>query len=94
MTVPRSAFHPNAAAMLLKNAARDPQAQACANVGLGGEKWLEDIFSMPGFNSAAGVKKSDANSVKVRAAPVVRFCGAQHERTALRHGVNSVGDQV
>jgi len=44
VALPRSAFHLNAAVMLLKNAARDPQSQAGADVRFGGEKWLEDIL--------------------------------------------------
>ena len=79
--------------MLLNNAARDPQSQAGANVCLGGEKWLEDVFLMLWFNPAAGVENGDANSVKMRAVPCIRMRDAQDERSAVGHGINGIGDR-
>jgi hypothetical protein len=32
--------------------------------------------------------------MNVRTAPVVRFCDAQRERTALRHGIHGIGDYI
>src|ERR1044071_847854 len=66
---PGPTLQPDGPAMLLNNAARDPQSQAGTHVFLGSKKWLEEVFSVLRFDPVAGIENGDAYSGPMRAVP-------------------------
>src|SRR5581483_5415174 len=67
----------------------DPEANSGTHISLGGEERLEHFGKVVLPNSGAAVGELDLNAIRVEPSS-----GVDAENTALRHGVDGIGDDV
>src|ERR1035438_6415354 len=83
----------NGAFVFLNDAFADPETEAGALGGLGGEERLEEAYGVFAANAVAGVDDGDGDAATLCFA-VGGFGDAQAESSARRHRLDGVADEV
>src|SRR6185312_8882939 len=82
------------AAVLFDDPFRDPKAEPCAGVRLGGEEGLEELLANAGGNSGSVIGDREADTGLFAAGPAARGADANLYAAAGCDGIDAVAEQV